>query len=45
MTGQQDQVDRASNVGADGYVTKPFEMDALVDVVRKFLDKEPVPAK
>ncbi len=42
---QQDQVGRASEVGADGYVTKPFEINALVDVVRKFLDKKLVPAE
>jgi DNA-binding response OmpR family regulator len=34
---QKADLDLGEETGADEYLTKPFEMDALVDLVRKYL--------
>lgn len=33
LTAAQDAAQRAADVGADGYLSKPFELDALVEYV------------
>ena len=47
VTAARDAAQRAAEVGADGYLAKPFELDDLLDLVGRYLDAEqlsPLPA-
>ncbi|MDT0327713.1 response regulator [Nocardiopsis lambiniae] len=36
---QEEDVRRGERIGVDAYVTKPFDPDALIDVIRDLLDR------
>jgi two-component system, chemotaxis family, chemotaxis protein CheY len=44
VTAARDAAQRAAEIGAEGYLAKPFDMDDLLDMVARFLAKDPVPS-
>lgn len=34
---QRKEIERAAELGADEYVTKPFQMESLVSIIRKYI--------
>ncbi len=41
VTAAQDAKQRATEVGADGYLSKPFELEALLDTVERYVGLAP----
>lgn len=40
MSANKDIEEIAAEAGADGYLAKPFEMQDLIDIVKRFIDKQ-----
>jgi|SRR5437588_5019401 len=43
VTAAQDAAERASEIGANGYLSKPFDLDDLTAAVRRYLESESSP--
>jgi CheY-like chemotaxis protein len=40
MTASQDTRSRAADIGADGYLAKPFDVDHLLELVRRYVPQQ-----
>ncbi|WP_166333485.1 response regulator [Sphingobacterium chungjuense] len=40
MSANKDIAEIADNAGADGYLAKPFEMQDLIEIVKRYSDKQ-----